>query len=260
MMDPGLKKQYIKDIHAGDVWSVFRIMADFVEGFDELGGIGPSVTFFGSARVSSKNKYYKMAYQLARMLADRGYNIITGGASGIMEAANKGAYHSKKAESVGLNINIPTEQATNRYTTKRLQFDYFFARKVMLIKYSLAYVIFPGGFGTLDEFFEALTLVQTKKISPISIFLVGTDYWQPLYDFMSKSMVKHKTIKKEDVQIITYTDDLDDIVQETEKRLIRHVNDLKEAGLESTKHYKGIIDFLESRGIRAQNGESKKNV
>ncbi|WP_200762536.1 TIGR00730 family Rossman fold protein [Nitrosophilus alvini] len=240
-------KKYIKDIQAGDVWSVFKIMSDFVEGFDELKSIGPSVTFFGSARLKEDNPYYQKARKLAYMLADRGFNIITGGAGGIMEAANRGAYENGKSESIGLNIELPHEQKSNDYLTINLKFDYFFARKVMLIKYSLAYVIFPGGFGTLDEFFESLTLVQTKKISPISIFLVGTDYWGPLYEFIKTTLVENGTIAPEDVNIITFTDDLGQIVEEVETRLITHIKDLKEAGMEESEHYKALVEFLANK-------------
>jgi len=153
----------IKDTAHTNEWSVLRIMSDFVKGFDELQDLGPSVTFFGSARFHPNNHYYKEAYALANRLGQRGYSIVTGGSHGIMEAANKGAFDTQKCESIGLNINLPHEQSGNAYTTKHLSFDYFFVRKVMLIKYSLSYVIFPGGFGTLDELFEALTLTSNRK-------------------------------------------------------------------------------------------------
>lgn len=239
--------KHIKDTEHSNVWSVLRIMSDFVKGFDELKDVGPSITFFGSARFDSKNKYYQQAEQLAYMLANKGYNIISGGSSGIMEAANKGAYESGKAESIGLNIELEHEQGSNGYTTKDLSFDYFFARKVMLVKYSLAYVIFPGGFGTLDELFESLTLTQTNKITKISIFLVGTEYWEKLYDFIKTTMVENKVIKPEDIQLITFTDDLDKISRDIDERLILHINDLKNCGLSNSEYYKKAIEKLEKQ-------------
>ncbi|WP_024954750.1 TIGR00730 family Rossman fold protein [Sulfurospirillum arcachonense] len=237
--------KHIKDTERSNVWSVLRIMSDFVKGFDELKDIGPSVTFFGSARFDEKNRYYKEARKLSKMLADKGYNIISGGSSGIMEAANRGAYESGKAESIGLNIELEHEQGGNGYTTKDLSFDYFFARKVMLVKYSLAYVIFPGGFGTLDEFFESLTLTQTNKISKISIFLVGTQYWDKIYDFIKNEMVENGVINPEDIELITFTDNLDKIAQDIDERLILHINDLKNSGLSDTEYYKKAIDHIQ---------------
>ena len=161
-----------RQLDFSEPWSIFRIMADFVDGFDALKDTGPSVTMFGSARTKPDNRYYKMADELGFLMAERGFNVITGGSNGIMEAANKGAYRSGKAKSIGLNIDLPFEQKSNDYLDVDMEFDYFFSRKVMLVKYSQAYIIFPGGFGTMDELFEALTLVQTKKIFPIGIFLV----------------------------------------------------------------------------------------
>jgi uncharacterized protein (TIGR00730 family) len=237
--------KHIKDTEHSNVWSVLRIMSDFVKGFDELKNIGPSVTFFGSARFDENNLYYKQAQKLSNMIADKGYNVITGGSGGIMEAANKGAFKSAKAESIGLNIELDHEQGGNGYTTKDLTFDYFFARKVMLVKYSLAYVIFPGGFGTLDELFESLTLTQTKKISQISIFLVGTEYWEPIYNFIKKNMVENGTINEKDVELITFTDDLEQISADIDKRLILHINDLKNCGLSDSEYYKKAIEQLQ---------------
>ena len=243
------KRHYIKDIDHSDGWSVLRIMSDFVKGFDELKNVGPSVTFFGSARFSEDNPHYQKAMKLGKMLADRGYNIISGGASGIMEAANRGALMSAKADSIGLNINLPFEQSGNNYTNKEMTFDYFFVRKVMLVKYSVAYVIFPGGFGTLDELFEALTLTQTHKITPISIFLVGVEFWQPLYDFIKTRFVDEKTISPEDVELITLTDDLDKIAQDVEERLILYINELTNCGLSDTEYYKRAIEFLSNKEV-----------
>lgn len=238
---------YIHDIRDEEVWSVFRIMSDFVKGYDALKDIGPSVTIFGSARFKKDNIYCQKAQELSFRLAKCGFNIITGGSGGIMEAANKGGKEAGASESIGLNIDLPQEQEQNKYTTKNLKFEYFFARKVMLIKYSLAYVIFPGGFGTLDEFFEALTLTQTHKISPISIFLIGKDYWGPLYEFITTKMVQEGTIAKRDLDLIVFTDDIELVLEETRKRLISHVNDLKNMGYDGSVYYKKLIEFISNQ-------------
>ncbi len=237
----------IKDIERTNEWSVLRIMSDFVKGFDELQDLGPSVTFFGSARFHANHRYYKEAYTLAKRLGEKGYSIVTGGSKGIMEAANKGAFESNACESIGLNINLPHEQSGNEFTTKHLTFDYFFVRKVMLIKYSLAYIIFPGGFGTLDELFEALTLTQTKKITKISIFLYGKAYWEKLMDFIQTTLVEHHTIRPEDVELIILTDDMDEIVNKIDERLILYINALKEEGLEQSRYYQSAIEFLSNK-------------
>jgi len=234
-----LTKRYIKDIKSADVWSVFKIIADFVKGFDELGDLGPTVTIFGSARTDEENKYYKQAVSLADKLATRGYNIMTGGGPGIMEAANRGA-HGHNVESIGLNIDLPFEQLLNPYTSKELQFDYFFSRKVMLVKYSMAYVIFPGGFGTLDELFEALTLVQTRKVTGVKIFVVGSDFYQPLIAFIKDKLLVDGMIDEEDVEMIRICDDLDCIVDEIEVSLSNQINVLEDANLENTGYYKSL--------------------
>ncbi|WP_231964780.1 TIGR00730 family Rossman fold protein [Sulfurospirillum cavolei] len=238
---------HIKDTEHSNEWSVLRIMSDFVKGFDELQDLGPSVTFFGSARFHPDHYYYQEAYALAHRLGKKGYTIVTGGSHGIMEAANKGAFDAKSAQSIGLNINLPHEQSGNRYTTKHLSFDYFFVRKVMLIKYSLSYVIFPGGFGTLDELFEALTLTQTGKITQISIFLYGKSYWEKLYDFIKTTMVENRVIREEDVNLITLTDDFDEIVKQIDERLIVYTNALKAEGLEESRYYKKAIEHLSNQ-------------
>jgi len=235
-------KKYIKDIKSGDVWSVFRIIADFVKGFDELGDLGPTVTIFGSARTKPENKYYEKAQQLSSMLAQNGYNVMTGGGPGIMEAANKGA-HDYDVESIGLNIDLPFEQLLNPYTTKELTFDYFFSRKVMLVKYSMAYVIFPGGFGTLDELFESLTLVQTKKISGVKIFLVGIDFFQPLVTFIKEKLVAEGMIDDVDLEIIRLTDDLEFVVDEIKVSLLTQIKDLEDAKLTDTGYYKCLTSL-----------------
>lgn len=239
--------KHIKDTERTNEWSVLRIMSDFVKGFDELQDLGPSVTFFGSARFDTNNRYYKDADTLANMLGKKGYSIVTGGSKGIMEAANKGAYEAGNCQSIGLNIDLPREQSGNQYTTKHLTFDYFFVRKVMLIKYSLAYIIFPGGFGTLDELFEALTLTQTGKITKISIFLYGKSYWEKLYDFIKTTMVENLTISPTDIDLIILSDDLEEISSMIDQRLILYVNELKSEGLDHSKYYQKAIEFLSNK-------------
>lgn len=224
-------------------WSIFRVMADFVRGFDELKDLGPSVTIFGSARTKEESEYYKQAQKLGYMLAEKGFNVVTGGSNGIMEAANKGAYISGKAKSVGLNIELPHEQASNQYLDINLKFDYFFARKVMLVKYSYAYIIFPGGFGTMDELFEALTLVQTKKIFPIGIFLIGVEYWKPMLEFIERSMVREGTISPQDFDLIRMTDDLEEVVRFTEEQIAIRLKEMEEHGLTTLNAYTKLKEF-----------------
>ncbi len=185
-----------------------KIAQDFNRGEELLKSLKNSITMFGSARTKPDHKYAKLAEKLARRLAKKGINIITGGGDGIMKAANKGAFEAGKADSIGLSIELPFEQSTNEYTTKSLTFNYFFSRKYMLVKYSKACVIFPGGFGTLDEMFEVLTLTQTGKMNGFKIFLLGEDYWKYLLKFIEKSLYKEKMIDKSDLDIITLTDDI----------------------------------------------------
>ncbi len=241
--------RYVKDIKSGDVWSVFKIIADFVQGFDELGDLGPSVTIFGSARVDENHPYYTQARQLSSMLGERGYNIITGGGPGVMEAANRGAYEHENVESIGLNIELPQEQDPNPYITKGRSFDYFFSRKVMLVKYSMAYVIFPGGFGTLDEMFEALTLIQTRKVWGVHLFVVGTEFYAPLMQFIKDKMLAEGLIDEKDLKLITLTDDLDFVVHEIEKSLVAQMATLEKEGLEDTKYYKVLSSYFDNRPI-----------
>jgi len=235
-----LEKRYIKDIKSADVWSVFKIMADFVKGFDELGDLGPTVTIFGSARTDKEDLYYKESVKLSNMLAKRGFNIMSGGGPGIMEAANKGAYQEKNVESIGLNIDLPFEQIANPYTTKELSFDYFFSRKVMLVKYSMAYIIMPGGFGTLDELFEALTLVQTRKLSGVKIFVIGVEFYKPLLDFIESRLLRDGMIDQADLELIKLTDNLECVANEVEESLIKQIRTLEEIGLEKTAYYKSL--------------------
>jgi len=245
-----LTKRYTKDIKSADVWSVFRILADFTKGFDELGDLGPSVTIFGSARTKKNDLYYSEAVKLSSMLAQSGFNVITGGGPGIMEAANKGAKENGNVESIGLNIDLPFEQIANPYTTKELSFDYFFSRKVMLVKYSIAYVIFPGGFGTLDELFEALTLVQTRKVTGVKIFVIGTEFYKPLIEFIETKLVADGMVDKDDVKLIRLTDDIDCVVKEVEESLLNQIKFLKEVGLDNTTYYKSLLDFLEDKLLK----------
>ncbi len=196
-----------------------RIADDFNYGKELLQDLKNSVTFFGSARTPQTDKYSILAQKLAFKLSKKNINVITGGGDGIMQAANRGAYKADSAHSIGLSINLPFEQSTNPYTTKNLTFNYFFSRKYMLVKYSQACVVFPGGFGTLDEIFEVLTLTQTGKMNGFKVFLVGVDYWQDLIKFIKKSLYKEGMIDKEDLNIITLTDDIHLIEEEIEKLL-----------------------------------------
>lgn len=203
-------------------WRVFRIMAEFVQGFELLRQHGLAVTFWGSARTDPGNKYYKEAEELAAKLAKKCFSVISGGGSGIMEASNVGAF-KVGGRSVGLNIKLPFEQKLNPYTTESLNFDFFFSRKVMLTFASEVYVYFPGGFGTLDELFEIMTLIQTKKIEPIPVLLYGKDYWAPMITFFEQTLLqKFGTISKEDMDIFHLVDDVD----EAYKYIMKHV-DLK---------------------------------
>lgn len=181
------------------------------------------------------------------MLAERGFNVMTGGGPGIMEAANRGAYNYKNVESIGLNVDLPFEQTPNKYTTIDLNFDYFFSRKVMLVKYSIAYVIFPGGYGTLDELFEALTLVQTKKITGVKIFVFGVAFYKPLIKFLEKKLYKNGMISEQDLHIITLTDDLEQILNEIESSLLNQIEILKKSGLQDTTYYKTLAEFFEEK-------------
>lgn len=237
-------RRYVKDIKSADVWSVFKIIADFVQGFDELGDLGPSVTIFGSARLDETHPYYQNAMKLSSMLAERGYNVITGGGPGIMEAANRGAYEYDDVESIGLNIELPSEQQPNPYITKGRSFDYFFSRKVMLVKYSMAYVIFPGGFGTLDEMFEALTLIQTRKVTGVRLFVVGTEFYAPLIEFIRTKILAEGMIDESDLSLITLSDDLYYIVTEIERSLIAQISELENQGLDKTKYYESLSSYF----------------
>lgn len=200
------EKQYVLEgLAAKESWRLFKILAEFVEGFEILPRIYPAVTIFGSSRTSSDHPDYKKAEKLAKLLVKAGFSVITGGGPGIMEAANKGAAEVN-GFSVGLNIKLPFEQTPNPYANVRLEFRYFFVRKVMMAKYSVAFVFFPGGFGTLDEMFEVLTLVQTKKIKPIPIALVGKDFWSPLYSWMKEYLLGTQKISPKDLELFRITE------------------------------------------------------
>lgn len=207
-----------KDFRSSFHWRIFRIMAEFVDGWQFLADFKKTVTFFGSARLEQGERWYEEARKLGKMLALEGFSIITGGGPGIMEAGNQGAYEAKKegksediGDSVGLNIKLPFEQRINKYVKRAVAFHYFFVRKVMLSYYAQAYVYFPGGFGTLDEAFELITLVQTHKIPKIPIILVGKDFWQPLAEWIEKSVYgEYNAIDKEDLEIYKIVDSADE--------------------------------------------------
>lgn len=190
---------------SNEPWRIFRIMAEFIEGFEILGHIKNAITVFGSARFDENNPYYKAAEETAFLLAQEGYSIITGGGPGIMEAANKGAVRANGV-SIGLNIRLPKEQRPNDYTNVLIEFRYFFARKVMFVKYAKAFVIFPGGFGTMDELMEAITLVQTKRIDRFPIIIYGSQYWAGLLDWFKSTMLEQKTINEADMQLFSIAD------------------------------------------------------
>lgn len=193
------------DFTTEEPWRIFRIMAEFVEGFEVLSKIGPAVSIFGSSRIKSNSKYYKMAEELAFLLAKDGYAVITGGGPGIMEAANKGAKKAK-GKSIGLNIEVPITQKPNPYVGELLTFKYFFCRKVMFVKYAKAFVIFPGGFGTLDELFEALTLIQTKRVPYFPVIIIGKKYWEGLLNWLENTLLKENCIEKKDLRIFKVAD------------------------------------------------------
>ena len=209
------KERDWNEIKTNDSWIIFKVMAEFVEGFDKMAKIGPCVSIFGSARTKPENKYYGMAENIAAKLAEKGYGVITGGGPGIMEAGNKGAYEAG-GRSAGLNIELPFEQFNNQFidSDKLINFDYFFVRKVMFLKYSQGFVALPGGFGTFDELFEALTLVQTGKVGKFPVVLVGIDFWEGLVDWIKDVVLdKESNISKKDLDLFTLVDSVDDAVK-----------------------------------------------
>jgi uncharacterized protein (TIGR00730 family) len=208
------KQKTWNEVKTNDSWAIFKIMAEFVEGFERLSKIGPCVTIYGSARTKPDHKYYKLAENIACKLTKHGYGIITGGGPGIMEAGNKGAKRGGGI-SVGLNIELPHEQHENPYIDddKVLDFDYFFVRKVMFTKYSQGFVAMPGGFGTMDELFEAITLIQTKKIGKFPIVLVGVTFWTPLIDWLKNTLIEQGNINKEDLNLFSVVDTEDEVLE-----------------------------------------------
>lgn len=213
----------MQDYTQTDPWRVFRIMAEFVDGFEELSNLGPAVSVFGSSRTTPQDEYYNKAVKLGRLLAENQFVVVTGGGPGIMEAANKGAKEAGGA-SVGLNIELPEVQTPNQYVTKVLSFRYFFVRKLMFSKHSIAFVVFPGGFGTLDEMFEALTLVQTNRIGKASfpICLFGSEYWNPLLDWLEKAVLSRGYVSAEDMQLFSVTDSEDEVLEIIKTQHDRH--------------------------------------
>jgi len=211
------KEQHHKDWNenkTNDSWAIFKIMGEFVNGFEKMSQIGPCVSIFGSARTKPEDKYYKLAESVAKGIVEAGYGVITGGGPGIMEAGNKGA-HLAGGTSVGLNIELPFEQHDNPYidNDKSLDFDYFFVRKVMFVKYSQGFVVMPGGFGTLDELFEAITLIQTNKIEKFPIILVGTEFWSGLMDWVKATLLdKFSNISPKDLDLIHLVDTEEEVV------------------------------------------------
>lgn len=211
------KEQHHKgwnEIKTNDSWALFKIMGEFVNGFERMSLIGPCVSIFGSARIRPGDTYYELAVNVARRIAESGYGVITGGGPGIMEAGNKGA-NMAGGTSVGLNIDLPFEQHDNPFidSDKSLDFDYFFVRKVMFVKYSQGFVVMPGGFGTLDELFEAMTLIQTNKIHTFPIILVGTEFWSGLLDWIKSTMLEAGNISDHDMDLIRLVDTEDEVVE-----------------------------------------------
>ncbi len=212
------KQQHLKgwnEIKTNDSWAIFKIMGEFVNGFEKMSRIGPCVTIFGSARTKPENKYYKLTEKIAKKIVEAGYGVITGGGPGIMEAGNKGA-HLAGGTSVGLNIELPFEQNDNPYidSDKNLDFDYFFVRKVMFVKYSQGFVVMPGGFGTLDEIFEAMTLIQTKKIEKFPIIMVGTEFWEGVMIWIKSTLLeKFNTVSATDLELIHLVDTEDEVIK-----------------------------------------------
>ncbi len=208
------------DAATQDSWRIFRIMAEFVEGFEVMGAVGPAVSLFGSARTRPDEPMYEAAAETARLLAKADFAVITGGGPGIMEAGNKGAFDAG-GKSIGLNITLPQEQESNRYQTVSLDFHYFYARKVMFVKYASAFLCFPGGYGTLDEFFETVTLIQTLKVEAFPIILYGSDYWTGLIDWMRKTLPK-KFIDGEDIDIFRVVDSPAEAVKQVKRGVKTH--------------------------------------
>lgn len=213
-------KQYVIDeITIQDSWRLFRIMAEFVDGFEALSKYHPAVSIFGSTRVKPGDVVYQKAEQIGRLLAENGFSVITGGGPGVMEAANKGAADAG-GKSIGLNIELPFEQKPNPYANIRLSFRYFFVRKVMFVKYAMAYIILPGGFGTMDEMLEAVTLIQTHKIKPFPVILTGSHYWKGFLDWIKEVVLKEGKISPTDLEILQLIDEPEEIIRSIKKTVI----------------------------------------
>ncbi len=218
--EPMTDKQYvINEITIQDSWRMFRIMAEFVDGFEALSKYHPAVSIFGSTRVKPGDEVYQKAEQIGKLLAEKGFAVITGGGPGVMEAANKGAF-SAGGKSIGLNIELPLEQRPNPYTNVTLNFRYFFVRKVMFVKYAVAYIILPGGFGTMDELLESITLIQTQKIKPFPVILVGSNYWKGFLDWIKEVVLKEGKISSADLDILQLIDEPAEIVKTIKKTVI----------------------------------------
>lgn len=214
------ERQYVvDDLTKNDTWRMFNILAEFVEGFDVMPEVYPAVTIFGSSRAHPNSLTYKTTENVARLLVKNGFNVISGGGLGVMEAANKGAAEAG-GKSVGLHIHLPKEQKANKYANVRLDFKYFFIRKVMFVKYAVAYIIMPGGFGTLDELFEALTLIQTNRIKFFPVILIDSKYWEGLIDWIKGTLIKEKSISESDLEIFNLVDTPEEAVGIIKRRLI----------------------------------------
>jgi len=214
------ERQYVvDDLTLQESWRIFQIMAEFVEGFDVMPQVFPAVTVFGSSQIKAQSAVYKTTIEVSRLLVENGFNVISGGGPGVMEAANKGATQAG-GKSVGLHINLPSEQEANEYANVRLNFNYFFIRKVMFVKYAVAYIIMPGGFGTLDELFEALTLIQTKRIRSFPVILMDSKFWNGLIDWFSNTLIKKKTLSKSDLEVFNVVDTAEEAVGIIKRRVI----------------------------------------
>ena len=214
------ERQYVIDaMTVQDSWRLFKIISEFVDGFENMADVYPAVSIFGSARVRPGDEIYDRTVLIARKLAEHGFHVITGGGPGIMEAGNKGAREGG-AKSVGLNIGLPLEQEPNQYSNVKVNFQYFFVRKVMFVKYAQAYIAMPGGFGTLDEIFEALTLIQTRRIKPFPVIMVGKDYWGGLLDWVRGTLLAKKYIGPDDLGLVSVMDDPDEVVHTIKRYVI----------------------------------------
>jgi uncharacterized protein (TIGR00730 family) len=227
-----LERQFlIDDLKLGESWRLFKIMGEFVDGVEDLYDIGPAVSIFGTARIGPEDPVYKKTDEIAALFARNGFAVVTGGGGGVMEAANRGAAR-ENGLSVGLNIRLPHEQIPNPYANKRLEFKYFFIRKVMFIKFAMAYIAMPGGFGTMDELFEVITLIQTRRIKTFPVILVGSDYWRGLIDWLRERMLAEKRISPEDLDIFQVIDDPAEIVETVKTAISENPKGVPQNGAE----------------------------